>query len=219
MELKVRRLAAGNQLFGRWVPAAKHDSHGLLAGPVLGGAPDLGPNLVTWYRGSADGSPLRNRTVRWRSGGPRSRACECANSSRRRARRKMPMGQLFDTIRQLVADEKYVVGQHATERLEERGIMEWQVVTGSRGRRIDRRTARRDAKSGRRGTSVLARRHRASSCLVSPASERRREARNCPLFSIEVRAMHSRRANQTDTANTDREVCGCGRSRDGRTGR
>jgi hypothetical protein len=40
------------------------------------------------------------------------------------------MGQLFDTIRQLVAEEQYVVGQHASERLEERGIMEWQVVAG-----------------------------------------------------------------------------------------
>jgi hypothetical protein len=40
------------------------------------------------------------------------------------------MGELFDTIRQLVADEKYVVGQHASERLEERGIMEWQAVAG-----------------------------------------------------------------------------------------
>jgi hypothetical protein len=42
----------------------------------------------------------------------------------------MPMGQLFDTIRQLVAEEKYVVGELASERLEERGIMEWQVVAG-----------------------------------------------------------------------------------------
>ena len=40
------------------------------------------------------------------------------------------MGKLFDTIRQLVAAEKYVVGQHASERLEERGIMEWQAVAG-----------------------------------------------------------------------------------------
>jgi hypothetical protein len=40
------------------------------------------------------------------------------------------MGQLFDTIRQLVAEEKYVVGQHASERLEERGILEWQAVAG-----------------------------------------------------------------------------------------
>jgi len=37
---------------------------------------------------------------------------------------------LFATIRLLVAEEKYVVGQHASERLEERGIMEWQVVAG-----------------------------------------------------------------------------------------
>lgn len=40
------------------------------------------------------------------------------------------MGQLFDTIRQLVAEDKYIVGQHASDRLEERGIMEWQVVAG-----------------------------------------------------------------------------------------
>ena len=38
------------------------------------------------------------------------------------------MGQLFDTIRQLVGEERYVIGEHASERLEERGIMEWQVV-------------------------------------------------------------------------------------------
>jgi hypothetical protein len=40
------------------------------------------------------------------------------------------MGLLFETIRRLVAEEKYVVGQHASERLEERGIMEWQAVAG-----------------------------------------------------------------------------------------
>lgn len=40
------------------------------------------------------------------------------------------MGQLRATIQQLVAAEKYVVGQHAVERLEERGILEWQVVSG-----------------------------------------------------------------------------------------
>ena len=42
------------------------------------------------------------------------------------------MGQLFDTIRQLVAGDKYIVGLHASERLLERGIMEWQVVAGLR---------------------------------------------------------------------------------------
>jgi len=40
------------------------------------------------------------------------------------------MGKLFDLIRQLVADEKYVIGLHASERLEERDIMEWQAVVG-----------------------------------------------------------------------------------------
>jgi hypothetical protein len=40
------------------------------------------------------------------------------------------MAKLIDTIRKLIADDKYVVGQHASERLEERGIMEWQAVAG-----------------------------------------------------------------------------------------
>ncbi len=40
------------------------------------------------------------------------------------------MGKLFDTIRRLVAEEKYVVGEHAVQRLEERGILEWQAVLG-----------------------------------------------------------------------------------------
>lgn len=40
------------------------------------------------------------------------------------------MGRLADTIRNLVSQGKYVVGLHASERLDERGIMEWQAVTG-----------------------------------------------------------------------------------------
>jgi Domain of unknown function (DUF4258) len=40
------------------------------------------------------------------------------------------MGQLLEQIRQLVASEGYVVGQHAVERLEERGVLEWHVVAG-----------------------------------------------------------------------------------------
>jgi Domain of unknown function (DUF4258) len=43
---------------------------------------------------------------------------------------RIQMGILFDSIRRLVAEEKYIVGQHASERLEERGIMEWQAVAG-----------------------------------------------------------------------------------------
>ena len=38
------------------------------------------------------------------------------------------MARLFQSIRELVAAGKYVVGQHASERLEERAIMEWQAV-------------------------------------------------------------------------------------------
>jgi hypothetical protein len=38
------------------------------------------------------------------------------------------MPKLFETIRQLVVEERYVVGEHASEKLEERGIMEWQAV-------------------------------------------------------------------------------------------
>jgi len=40
------------------------------------------------------------------------------------------MGKLFDTICRLVREDKYVVGEHAVQRLEERGILEWQVVFG-----------------------------------------------------------------------------------------
>jgi hypothetical protein len=38
------------------------------------------------------------------------------------------MGKLFDTIRQLIVEEKYLIGSHASERLDERGIMEWQAI-------------------------------------------------------------------------------------------
>lgn len=40
------------------------------------------------------------------------------------------MGQLFETIRSLVLDGRYIVGQHAAERLDERGVLEWQIVDG-----------------------------------------------------------------------------------------
>jgi len=39
------------------------------------------------------------------------------------------MGELYQTIRRLIAEEKYAIGEHAADRLEERGIMEWQAVT------------------------------------------------------------------------------------------
>jgi hypothetical protein len=41
------------------------------------------------------------------------------------------MGKLKPSANcQLVAAEKYLVGHHASERVEERGIMEWQAVSG-----------------------------------------------------------------------------------------
>lgn len=40
------------------------------------------------------------------------------------------MSGLFPRIQSLVASGRYIVGQHASERLEERGILEWQVIDG-----------------------------------------------------------------------------------------
>jgi hypothetical protein len=40
------------------------------------------------------------------------------------------MATLFQTVQQLVESERYVIGLHASERLEERGIVEWQAVAG-----------------------------------------------------------------------------------------
>jgi hypothetical protein len=43
---------------------------------------------------------------------------------------------LFDTIRQLVQAGRYGIGQHAVERLEERGLLEWQIVDGIESGRL-----------------------------------------------------------------------------------
>ena len=40
------------------------------------------------------------------------------------------MVQMFDEVRELVRHGAYVVGRHAADRLEERGILEWQAVVG-----------------------------------------------------------------------------------------
>jgi hypothetical protein len=42
------------------------------------------------------------------------------------------MPQLFQIIQELIANGQYIIGQHASERMEERDIMEWQVVDGFR---------------------------------------------------------------------------------------
>jgi len=38
--------------------------------------------------------------------------------------------RLFEQIRELIRQERYLIGEHASERLEERGILEWQAVEG-----------------------------------------------------------------------------------------
>jgi hypothetical protein len=38
------------------------------------------------------------------------------------------MGKLAERIRLLIQNERYAIGVHASERLEERGILEWQVI-------------------------------------------------------------------------------------------
>lgn len=40
------------------------------------------------------------------------------------------VGKLFDRIRELVSEDRYLIGLHASERLDERGILEWQAVAG-----------------------------------------------------------------------------------------
>ncbi len=46
------------------------------------------------------------------------------------------MGRLFDDIRRLVLMGQYLVGEHASLRLDERGVLEWQVVDGIEGARL-----------------------------------------------------------------------------------
>ena len=40
------------------------------------------------------------------------------------------MGKHFDRVRLLARNGQYLIGQHASERLDERGVLEWQVVDG-----------------------------------------------------------------------------------------
>ena len=54
------------------------------------------------------------------------------------------VASLFSEIRRLIDRGSYVVGEHASERLLERGIMEWQVIAGMPDAKLlaERRTAR-----------------------------------------------------------------------------
>ena len=40
------------------------------------------------------------------------------------------MPELFAAIREAVSDERYLVGLHAYDRMQRRGILEWQIVAG-----------------------------------------------------------------------------------------
>jgi hypothetical protein len=51
------------------------------------------------------------------------------------------MGRLFDLINHHVERGEYIVGNHASERLDERGLLEWQAVSGLRHGIPDRGTA------------------------------------------------------------------------------
>jgi hypothetical protein len=53
------------------------------------------------------------------------------------------MGELAENIRRAVREERYVIGDHADERLKERRIVDWQVVVGLEGARLLRE--RKDA--------------------------------------------------------------------------
>jgi hypothetical protein len=48
----------------------------------------------------------------------------------------LTVAALFETIRTLVKAGRYVIGQHAAERLDERGILEWQIVDGIESGRL-----------------------------------------------------------------------------------
>lgn len=47
------------------------------------------------------------------------------------------MGKLFDTIREAVSEDRFVVSWHADERCEERQIASWQVAIGLEAARLE----------------------------------------------------------------------------------
>jgi hypothetical protein len=44
---------------------------------------------------------------------------------------KWIMGKLADTVRTLIEEGRYLISEHASDRIAERGFIEWQVVDGS----------------------------------------------------------------------------------------
>lgn len=128
------------------------------------------------------------------------------------------MGQLFKSIRQLVAEDKYVVGQHASERLEARGIMEWQVVVGlADGEPIAERPdttpnpvveVRQSLLDGPEFKAVWFHLHQSDVAKLVTVH-----------FSIECSYASTWRTNQADPVDSDGQVRRCGRGRNGRSRR
>ena len=57
--------------------------------------------------------------------------------------RKSAVSLLFDDICRLVSQGRYLIGDHAWERLLERGIMEWQIIAGMADARLVAKAAAR----------------------------------------------------------------------------
>ncbi|TVQ53287.1 MAG: DUF4258 domain-containing protein [Phycisphaerales bacterium] len=66
------------------------------------------------------------------------------------------MGQLFQKIKQLVEANRYVVGHHAVERLDERRILEWQIVDGIQNAALQRERPRTQPNPSVEVTQLLA---------------------------------------------------------------
>src|SRR5438309_2334110 len=120
--------------------------------------------------------------------------------------RSESMGELFDTVRQFVAQERYVVGQHASERLEERGIVEWHVVAGlDDGELLAERP--HAAPNPGRGPAGPSGRHGIQGGLVSPSHEPRRQTGDGPLLRRRsVMKVAGERIRRTRLVQTDKYV-------------
>ena len=66
------------------------------------------------------------------------------------------LGKLFDKIKQCVLEERYLIGDHASERLDDRGVLEWQVVQGVESARLLRKRPRSKPNPSVEAMQVLA---------------------------------------------------------------
>jgi len=68
------------------------------------------------------------------------------------------VSQLFDDICRLVSQGRYLIGDHAWERLLERGIMEWQIIAGMADARLVAKAAALPPQSDRGNAGSAAQR-------------------------------------------------------------